>query len=181
MGHDDDLRKIGIRVNTIPTTSSAASLLPGEILTQERLDLLEADALQWLGYWTPAQYSRYLGIRRAYVDRLLRYLDAYLVAPTYSNCKDRFRDAFRREVKMQDIWVAWGAEDKDLRIETLARKLADEFGQTPAEREAIFTQVTQQVTLDENLGWLDFVNDFVVMPRDFARDIQARRRVLFLE
>ncbi|KAF0194012.1 MAG: hypothetical protein FD169_2112 [Bacillota bacterium] len=24
---------------------------------------------------------------------------------------------------MQDIWVAWGAEDKDLRLETLARKL----------------------------------------------------------
>ena len=214
MGHDVDVRKISVTIHVLPAVGIGASLLPGEILTQERLDLLEADALRNFGYWTagrrwsqtysragvigflsmhdpyihhpfhawtPAQHSRYLGVRRTYIARLEQYWDAYLVAPTYSSWKEQFRDTFRREVRMQDIWVAWSAGDKNLGIETLARKLADEFGQTPAERTAIFAQITQKDTLDENLGWQEFVNTYVVLPRGFAHEIQARRQALFRE
>jgi len=214
MGHDIDVRKIGVTMHALPAVGIGASLLPGEILTQERLDLLEADALRNFGYWTagrrwsqtysragavgflslhdpyihhpfhawtPAQYGRYLAIRRTYVARLEQYWDSYLVAPAYSHWKERFREGFRREVKMQDIWVTWGAEDKNLRIETLARKLADEFGQTTAERAAIVAQITQEKALDENLGWQEFINVYVVLPQDLVYEIQVRRRALFRE
>ncbi|MBS3985719.1 MAG: hypothetical protein KGZ66_08985 [Selenomonadales bacterium] len=214
IGHDIEVRRIGVTMHILPAGGVGASLLPGEILTQERLDLLEADALKIFGHWTagrswlqaysrggvggflslhdpyihhpfhawtPAQHSRYLAIRRAYVDRLEQFWDAYAVAPAYSSWKERFREGFRREVKMQDIWVAWSAEDKNLRIETLARKLADAFGQTTAEKAAILAQITQEESLDENQGWQEFLATHVNLQRDFAHEIQARRRALFRE
>lgn len=212
-GHDGDFRKTGMAVNALPAAMGWAGLMPGDILTQERLDLLEVDALRNLGYytvgrswgstygragvvgflsfhdpyihhpfhtWTPAQYNRFLGIRKAYLARLESYWDTYLVAPAYSTWKERFRAHFRREARLQDIWVAWGTEDKDLRIETFARKVADEFGQTSAEKDRIFTLITQQSTLDENNGWLDVLNSYI-NDLDFSREVQARRHVLFRE
>jgi len=214
MGHDDDWRAIGVSVNTLPYAQGGASLAPGDVLTQERLDLLEAVAPFRFGYyaagrtwwstfgragvvgflsyhdpyvhqpifaWTPEQYSRFLGIRQAYLARLERFWEAYSVAPEYSEWKDRFRGLFRREAKMQDIWMAWSADDKDLRLETYARKLADEFGQTSAEQETIFATLTQKPTLEGNPGLWEFVNAYISLPPDFGKEMQARRQALFRE
>lgn len=215
-GHDADVRVIAAELNALPYAVGSGLLLSGGILTQDRLDFLEADALRnlgwytagsswWMSYgragvigplskhdpyihhpfhtWTPAQYSRFLEIRKAYLARLESYWDAYLVTPAYSNWKERFRAHFRREARMQDVWTAWGAEDKDLRIETFARKVADEFGETSAEKEQIFTLITQQATLDENVGWLEVVNSYIDLLRDkeFALEVQERGQVLFRE
>ncbi|MBT9137166.1 MAG: hypothetical protein DDT34_02253 [Firmicutes bacterium] len=215
-GHDDVSRVIAVELNGLPHAVGAALLVSGGILTQERLDFLEVDALLNLGWhtagrswgssygragvvgslsfhdpyihhpfhtWTPAQYSRFLEIRKAYLARLESYWDAYLVTPAYSDWKERFRDLFRREARMQDVWTAWGAEDKDLRIETFARKVADEFGETSAEKDRIFTLITQQSTLNDNVGWLEVLTAYVSLLRDkdFALLVQERKQALFYE
>lgn len=213
-GHDGDVRRIAAEHNGLPHALGSALLISGGILTQERIDFLEVDALRNLGYytagiswwmsygragvvgflskhdpyihrpfhsWTPAQYSRFLEIRKAYLARVERWLDAYMVAPEYNSWKERFRELFRREARMQDVWTTWGAEDKDLRIETFARKVADEFGETSAEKDRIFTLITQQPTLNDNVGWLEVVTSYISLFRDkdFPLLVQERARVLF--
>lgn len=116
--------------------------------------------------WNEEQYQRYQDARKTYTQFVLSEFEKFMVAEDYRDYKSSiYPQQIQKRIQLQDIWVEWGYNDRNLDPKWFFDRILQRFDFTEDERiryTKLFhesrTETEQQ--FNDKLG--RFINEYIV-------------------